>query len=459
MFKLVENPSFVVHSSGERALALFPSRPFWVAGGRSLLEAVQELNGLKGLDSLNPQKKQLAQLLVDAQVLRCDEDHVLSHTDIEPHAQLHDVESILIISLTEGCNLACPHCYADAHHRNKNEMTTVQVFNVLHQVTKLPWGPNESSIGLIGGEPLIRRDILEITDRINELGYEIVLSTNGLLLSDKHISRFRNYRIKVSISLDGPSASVHEDIRGLGTFDRTVKAIQRLVSAGIPVGVNTFVHEGNFEHLADIFVLAVKLGVQSLNINTLMYVGRGLNGEIKPVPRPKLYRRIFEIVKDEPAFLNLIHKSNFANKVVAVRGGLKSRYCGIGTNRALYVRSDGTLYPCGDTCIPDFQLADLNSDDLSEVWNSSQKLKELRRLDIDQMNSTCAVCDVRYYCAGDCRGEHYQKTGQFLSPHFKCQEIRESILEIMWMLSEKPDFLLDRTDEVVEKARIISSEE
>jgi len=414
-------------------------------------------------DGVSPgdERDTLATLLVDAGVLTAGgQTGNKPHPDIEPQAQLHDVEIILIVSLTEGCNLACPHCYVDASRgRRSDEMTTDQVFAVLQQVAELPWAAEVSSIGLIGGEPLLRRDFLEICDRIHALGYEIVLSTNGLLLREEHVDHFRRYgrRIKVSVSLDGASPCHHEFIRGAGTYDRTVDAIRRLTAADVPTGLNTFVHAGNLQGLEDVFTLADALCVQSLNVNTLMFVGRGLEALVEPVARRELYRRLFEIACKEPRHLALMRKSNFANKVVAVAGGFKSRYCGIGSNRALYVSSDGSLYPCGDTCITGFRLANLNVDRLRDVWRNSEQLKELRRLNIDTMNPTCAACDVRYYCAGDCRGEHYQRTGDFLSPHFKCKEIRESILEIMWMLSERPDFLRDRVDEVVQKAREVSS--
>ncbi len=470
--KLIESPSIIEHPDGQRVAAIFPSRPFWVVGGTNLPKAISDLEkkdwmfiGQKiepSAAKISKNYQQLAMLLKEAGVLIPDEPNVNQHTlDIEPNVQLNDVEIILIISLTEGCNLACPHCYANGGTRRKDEMTTEQVFEVIQQVTELPWAAEVSSIGLIGGEPLLRQDILNITDRIHELGYEIVLSTNAVLLKDEHIEHFRKYgeKIKISISLDGASSNYHDLIRGSGNFDRTVSAIKKLIAANVPTGINSFIHQGNFENLSEIFALVESLGVRSLNLNTLMYVGRGLEEQLKPVSRSILYRRIFELAVSNPKYLKLIEKSNFANKVIAVAGGFKSKYCGIGSNRALYVRSDGILYPCGDTCISEFQLANLKEQRLAEVWNDSKKLKELRRLNIDTMNPNCAVCDVRYYCAGDCRGENYQQTGEFTAPHFKCKEIRESVLEIIWMLSECPTFLRERTNEVVQKARNVSSNE
>lgn len=470
--KLIESPSITTHPDGEKVVAIFPSRPFWLVGGLDLPKAIHELENIEWKhniqDSLLAPSENidnyqyLGKLLREAGVLSPEEPAFQSFpSDLEPHDQIHDVETVLIISLTEGCNLGCPHCYANGGTKDRNEMTTEQVFNVVQQLTDLPWDAKLSSVSLIGGEPLLRKDILDITDRIYSLGYNIVLCTNSLLLKDDQIAHFCKYgkQIQFSISLDGASAEYHEMIRGKGTFQKTVETIQKLVNADITVNINTFVHQDNFETLKEIFALVDRLGVNRLNTNTLMYVGRGLKEMVKPVPRPILYRKLFEIARSNPRYLKLIEKSNFANKVIAIAGGFKSRYCGIGSNRALYVRSDGTFYPCSDTCIPEFQLADLNKQHLSQIWNESEKLKELRSLDIDSMNPICAKCDVRYYCAGDCRGENYQHTGEFFAPHFKCKEIRESILEIIWMLSECPDFLYERTNNVLQRVRQIKSQE
>lgn len=66
------------------------------------------------------------------------------------------------------------------------------------------------------------------------------------------------------------------------------------------------------------------------------------------------------------------------------------------------------------------------------------------------MNEKCAVCDVRYMCGGNCRGENYQTSKDLNSPHFKCEEIRDSILELMWILSENPDLFNHKVDDLMD---------
>lgn len=63
-----------------------------------------------------------------------------------------------------------------------------------------------------------------------------------------------------------------------------------------------------------------------------------------------------------------------------------------------------------------------------------------------RMNPTCAKCAVRYFCGGGCRGENYQVTRKLRSPHFNCEEIRNTILEMMWMLTEEPTFFQNKVE-------------
>jgi MoaA/NifB/PqqE/SkfB family radical SAM enzyme len=70
--------------------------------------------------------------------------------------------SLLAINLTRRCNLACDHCYLDAHslkHGSPFELTTDEVCRLLDEVVQCGEGP---MVVLTGGEPLMRGDLEEI---------------------------------------------------------------------------------------------------------------------------------------------------------------------------------------------------------------------------------------------------------------------------------------------------------
>lgn len=142
----------------------------------------------------------------------------------------------------------------------------------------------------------------------------------------------------------------------------------------------------------------------------------------------------------------MMQNSTFANQIMGIAGGVKSHYCGIGTNRALYVKADGNIYPCPHTAIQKFCLGNTREENLKDIWETSKVLRDLRLLDVDKINLKCASCDVRYFCGGNCRGENYQVTKELQSPHFNCVEIRKAILEMIWMLTEEPEFFQDKVE-------------
>ena len=286
---------------------------------------------------------------------------------------------------------------------------------------------------------------------VHTYGFFAQVNTNATLLTRHHIKRLAEFpHLKMSVSLDGCQPATHELIRGKGTFGQTIENIRSLCNSGISVAINMFVHADNVSEIKGTLLLADSLGVEGFNCLNMMNVGRGNSSKTKQllgaVPLADFYRAVFQSIRGNQRLQKLMMNSTFANQLMGIAGGVKSHGCGIGTNRAIYLKADGNLYPCADTALPAFRLGNLRTDSLADIWENSPILQELRSLDIDTMNEKCSACDVRYLCAGNCRGENYQTTRDIKSPHFKCAEIHDSILELMWILTEEPDLFKCKVD-------------
>ena len=92
-------------------------------------------------------------------------------------------------NLTYRCNLACEHCYLDAggkplvgteNFADRSELGTEECFKVIDDIAA--FAPEAVTI-LTGGEPLLRRDILEIVRRAAERGLWVVVGTNGVQIT------------------------------------------------------------------------------------------------------------------------------------------------------------------------------------------------------------------------------------------------------------------------------------
>ncbi len=462
--KLVEKPTIEIKK--ELAVIIFPSRPYWFSATReikSVLDIIE--NEIEKEDAVNKIAKQLEipdqeanetldevqNLLFLNGVLLVDNEISKEAKEINPHFQVNVTERVLVIATTQKCNLACLHCYADAKKPLSHELSTDDLKNLIDDLANMPWKREISSVGLTGGEFFTRKDALEIVDYVHKCGFRILISSNSLMLTEEIIQKLANYPdLKISISLDGPTAEIHENIRGPRTYKHTIKTIRKLADLGIFVGVNMFVHEGNVELIEDTLRLANKLGVKAFNCINLLYVGRANSlksrQKLVRVPETILYQKIFEILRYNSRYQEMMQNSTFANQIMGIAGGIKSHYCGIGTNRALYVKADGSIYPCPDTAIARFCLGNIRNEKLKDIWEKSPILSKLRLLSVDSMNSKCALCDVRYFCGGSCRGENYQVTGSLRSPHFNCEEIRKTILEMIWMLVEEPEFFHNKVE-------------
>ena len=467
--RLIEKPT--VETKDKIAIIIFPSRPYWF----SATEEIKVVLGIleKEISSEDAKKNIAKQLEVSYQeaeetlneiqdllfangVLFVDDEISKEAKEFDPHFQINETERVLVIAATQKCNLACLHCYANANEALSYELSTDELKKVIDDLADMPWKNEISSIGLTGGEFFTRQDALDIIDYVYQNGFKMVISSNGLLLTDTIMNKLASYPdLKISISLDGPVAEIHEIIRGPETYDRTVSAIKKLADLGVFVGVNMFVHEDNFDLIEDTICLANSLGVKAFNCANLLYVGRANSYQSREklvrVPESVLYRNLFLILKHNPLYQEMMQNSTFANQIMGISGGIKSHYCGIGTNRALYVKANGNVYPCQNTELNRFILGNIRFEKLKDIWSKSQILSDLRLLDVDKMNAKCSSCDVRYLCGGSCRGENYQVNKDLYSPHFDCIEIRKTILEMMWMLTEEPEFFKNKVDNLYQK--------
>ena len=94
-------------------------------------------------------------------------------------------------NITRLCNLKCTHCYLPAGfvdtnkfpegQYGKGELSQSQCYRVIDEIAEI--NPNVLLI-LTGGEPLLRPDILEISNYAAKTGFLVVMGTNGLLLND-----------------------------------------------------------------------------------------------------------------------------------------------------------------------------------------------------------------------------------------------------------------------------------
>lgn len=168
--------------------------------------------------------------------------------------------------LTYRCNLQCPYCYV-GNERNKQELTTEEWKKVIDQI------PFYSIVTLVGGEPLIRKDFIEILKYTSKKVWNKVhVVSNGILINDEIIKAFIKYKLLLlSVSLDGYGEN-HDKNRGKdGIFDKITSNLDNLKSQkpNQMVDIKTIVLENNLDDLVKLYKYCDEMGFEFLSISFL----------------------------------------------------------------------------------------------------------------------------------------------------------------------------------------------
>lgn len=180
---------------------------------------------------------------------------------------------VVIWNLVRRCNLTCKHCYSISADRDfPGELTTEEVYRVMDDLK----GFGVPALILSGGEPLLRPDIFEISQRAKALGFYLGLSTNGTLIDESMIARIAAVGYDyVGISIDGLRDTHDRFRRKPGAFDASLKAIRLCRDAGIKVGLRFTLTQDNAHELPALLRLMDEEGIEKFYLSHLNYAGRG----------------------------------------------------------------------------------------------------------------------------------------------------------------------------------------
>ncbi|MBI4951845.1 MAG: radical SAM protein [Myxococcales bacterium] len=150
-------------------------------------------------------------------------------------ADLHELR-YLFWEATRQCNLACRHCGSDCSKDEVNRGLEAAV--VLDTLRRIASRYRASDIMLVttGGEPLVRRDLMDVLGGARALGFQLGLVSNGLLLDAERARALAALGLdSVVVSLDGPEAE-HDWLRArAGAFAHASRALAALVAARVPI--------------------------------------------------------------------------------------------------------------------------------------------------------------------------------------------------------------------------------
>ena len=180
---------------------------------------------------------------------------------------------VVIWNLIRRCNLTCKHCYSiSADTDFKGELSTAEVYTVMDDLKAF----GVPVLILSGGEPLLRPDIFEISNRAREMGFYTGLSTNGTLIDEHNIDAIAAAAYDyVGISIDGMRETHDRFRRKAGAFDASLAGIRLCRERGIKVGLRFTMTEDNAIEFPDVLRLMDAEDINKFYFSHLNYAGRG----------------------------------------------------------------------------------------------------------------------------------------------------------------------------------------
>lgn len=305
-----------------------------------------------------------------------------------------DAPICLTWELTYACNLQCVHCLSSSGTRDPSELTTEQAKAVLDELRDL----QVFYINIGGGEPMVRRDFFELLDHAQHCNIGVKFSTNGAFITSENARRLAamNY-LDIQISLDGADRETNDRIRGAGSYEIAIRAMDNLRDANFGrFKISVVMTRENVAQLDDFKALADSYGAQ-LRITRMRPAGRGAQTWKDLHPTANQQRTIYDwLIRHGEDVLtgdSFFHLNAFGDALPGLN------LCGAGRVVCL-IDPIGDVYACPFVIHEEFKAGSVLADGgFSHVWRSSDLFTSLREPDSP---GACASCGSYDSCQGGC---------------------------------------------------------
>lgn len=365
--------------------------------------------------------------------------------------------------LTEKCNLACMHCFADAKP-SRETMSLDVARRAIDKAMELPSDCLE--IEFAGGEPFCELDLLkELVEYIESAAQaagkrvEIIAQSNGTLLTEEALRLIGTAeKMEVGVSLDGPR-NINDRVRFFasdeGSYDSIIEGLKRHrnILGNLP-GIVTVVHRYNWDKAQEVLEFFDALGVTKLRFNPILRLGRANSKWSQIGITPEEYFRFMKEVVEYIGSTSSLEETNLeimARNLVVRRRDFRCMRspCGAGFDY-IVVAPNGDLFPCakftdrGELCLGNLSRVD----SLEHCFLNNPLVLEMA----DRLVGTieeCRDCLWRHFCEGECSLGAYTTYGSFHKPSPLCEFYKSMYPYLIDYLGRNPDVICRFVPEAV----------
>jgi Fe-coproporphyrin III synthase len=355
-------------------------------------------------------------------------DHLVKGADavLPPHRQ--PPGPVVIWNLIRRCNLTCKHCYSISADKDfPGELETAEVYEVMDDLKRF----RVPVLILSGGEPLLHRDIFEISRRAKDMDFYVGLSTNGTLITRDNIRQIADIGYDyVGVSIDGLKETHDYFRRRQGAFEESMNGIRLCRENGIKIGMRFTITMDNAHELPEMLKLMEREEVDKFYLSHLNYAGRG-NRNRKDDAYHQVSRDAMDLLFDacwddvqagrhrefvtgnndaDGVYLLFWIARRFPEHVEYMRARLEQWGGNSSGVNIANIDNLGNVHP--DTFWWDYSLGNVRERPFSEIWQDTRDplmagLKARPR----PLKGRCAECHHQSVCGGNTRVRAWQLTG------------------------------------------------
>lgn len=323
------------------------------------------------------------------------------NADMPRPKKVEDRPLWLVAELSHRCPLKCPYCSNPATlSQAHSELDTEGWFRVFEDARKL----GAVQLGFTGGEPLVRKDIVELVQKANELGYYTNLITSGVGLRPK----MKDLKVAgldhVQISFQAAEAARNDQIAGAVSYHRKKEACNLVKEMEMTLGVNFVVHRLNIDQTADMLQFAEELGADYVEFANVQFEGWAEKNKMSLLPTLEQIQSSSEQVErfKQTSDLTVYY-------VVPDYFEGSPKPCGRGWGSTqLVVDPEGTFLPCLGAAKLPLSFPSAKTHSVEEAWNSPAFWAY--RGD-GWMKEPCRSCPLKEEDFGGCRCQAFALTG------------------------------------------------
>lgn len=343
----------------------------------------------------------------------------------------------LLVCVTNRCNIVCDYCFRGFNFSKTDELNFEQFKEIADYFESK--SKNNKTFQFTGGEVFVKEDIEQWFEYLHGKNFRIWMTTNAVhkkIHESKIIRKVfeNNPKVHVRVSLDGPTAEMHERYRQKGTFSKVIENLKYLVSIGTPVSAKTVITHENIHHVEGILELCHELGLSSWNYNVIRYTGAlaetppedstpKIDGTIEYFGYYQLGIYLTEVLERKPYLTYLIKPSRMGKILNTLYSSSP-----IAVPMSYYViKFDGNVYYNDNLYREEYCAGNYHSVGI----NAFKGLKDFRKK-YDYDLPACSSCSIHRFCfqKGD-YGELYDKDPSLQSEFPNCDDLRAHFFYLM----------------------------